>query len=129
MICEINEQWSYVGSKRNPHWLWYAFDTERKRVLAYTFGPRTDQTCRRLLNLLAPLYLGLIMTDNWGSYTREIPEQMHLVGKIYTQRIERNNLTLRTRIKRLARKIICFSRSVEIHEKVIGAFIEKYHFN
>ncbi|MGT4009551.1 IS1 family transposase, partial [Escherichia coli] len=26
------------------------------------------------------------------------------------------------------RKTICFSRSVEIHEKVIGAFIEKYMF-
>ncbi|MFP2693895.1 IS1 family transposase [Enterobacter ludwigii] len=25
-----------------------------------------------------------------------------------------------------ARKTICFSRSVELHEKVIGAFIEKY---
>ncbi|EFO2457728.1 IS1 family transposase, partial [Escherichia coli] len=41
---------------------------------------------------------------------------------------ERNNLTLRTRIKRLARRTICFSRSVELHEKVIGAFIEKYMF-
>ncbi|OZI14657.1 hypothetical protein CE195_07205 [Sodalis-like symbiont of Philaenus spumarius] len=29
---------------------------------------------------------------------------------------------------RLARKTICFSRSVEIHEKVIGAFIEKHIF-
>ncbi|MBN3072385.1 IS1 family transposase, partial [Pectobacterium brasiliense] len=29
---------------------------------------------------------------------------------------------------RLARKTICFSRSIEIHEKVIGAFIEKYMF-
>ncbi|OZI14337.1 hypothetical protein CE195_09395, partial [Sodalis-like symbiont of Philaenus spumarius] len=28
----------------------------------------------------------------------------------------------------LASKTICFSRSVEIHEKVIGAFIEKYMF-
>ncbi|RXO30025.1 IS1 family transposase, partial [Salmonella enterica] len=26
------------------------------------------------------------------------------------------------------RRTICFSRSVEIHEKVIGAFIEKYMF-
>ncbi|OZI15412.1 hypothetical protein CE195_01715, partial [Sodalis-like symbiont of Philaenus spumarius] len=25
-------------------------------------------------------------------------------------------------------KTICFSRSVEIHEKVIGAFIEKHMF-
>ncbi|EIH0668154.1 IS1 family transposase, partial [Escherichia coli] len=27
-----------------------------------------------------------------------------------------------------ARRTICFSRSVELHEKVIGAFIEKYMF-
>ncbi|EDZ0966791.1 IS1 family transposase, partial [Salmonella enterica] len=52
----------------------------------------------------------------------------HLTGKIFTQRIERNNLTQRTRIKRLARQTLCFSRSVELHEKVIGAFIEKYMF-
>ncbi|MBN4738167.1 IS1 family transposase, partial [Escherichia coli] len=31
-----------------------------------------------------------------------------------------------TRIKRLARKTTSFSRSVEIHQKVIGAFIEKH---
>ncbi|WP_227699331.1 IS1 family transposase, partial [Raoultella sp. 18112] len=35
---------------------------------------------------------------------------------------------LRTRIKRLARKTICFSRSIEVHEKVISSFIEKYMF-
>ncbi|MBT0725543.1 IS1 family transposase, partial [Rosenbergiella sp. S61] len=30
--------------------------------------------------------------------------------------------------KRLARKTICFSRTIELHEKVIGAFIDKYMF-
>ncbi|AHA68601.1 Transposase [Shigella dysenteriae 1617] len=30
-----------------------------------------------------------------------MPKNKHLTGKIFTQRIERNNLTLRTRIKRL----------------------------
>ncbi|EPM2063032.1 IS1 family transposase, partial [Escherichia coli] len=30
--------------------------------------------------------------------------------------------------KRLARKTLCFSRSVELHEKAIGAFIEKHMF-
>ncbi|EMX4617542.1 IS1 family transposase, partial [Escherichia coli] len=39
-----------------------------------------------------------------------------------------NNLPLRTRIKRLARKTICFSRSVKINEKVIGSVIEKNMF-
>jgi transposase len=71
---------------------------------------------------------GRQMQVDWGSYGREVPKNKHLTGKIFTQRIERNNLTLRTRIKRLARKTICFSRSVEIHEKVIGAFIEKHMF-
>ncbi|MFM5101145.1 IS1 family transposase [Aeromonas veronii] len=74
--------------------------------------------------------LGWIFQAGQGPpYAREVPSEMHLTGKIFTQRIERNNLTLRTRIKRLARKTICFSRSVELHEKVIGAFIERHHFN
>lgn len=41
-----------------------------------------------------------------------------MTGKIFTRRIQCNNLTLRTRIKRLAREIIGFSRSIELHEKV-----------
>ncbi|MBE8082533.1 MULTISPECIES: IS1 family transposase, partial [Enterobacteriaceae] len=60
--------------------------------------------------------------------TTSLPKEKHLTGKIFTQRIERNNLTLRTRIKRLARKTLCFSRSIELHEKVIGAFMEKCMF-
>lgn len=94
--------------------------------MAYTFGPRTDETCRELLALLAPFSIDMITSDEWGSYAREVPKNKHLTGKIFTQRIERNNLTLRTRTKRLPRKTNCFSRSVELHEKVIGAFIEKY---
>ena len=90
------------------------------------FGPRTDETCRELLALLTPFNIGMLTTDEWGSYTRALPKEKHLTGKIFTQRIERNNLTLRTRIKWLARKTLCFSRSVELHEKVIGAFIEKH---
>lgn len=92
------------------------------------FGPRTDETCRELLALLAPFSIGMITSDDCGSYAREVPKDKHLTGKIFTQRIERNNLTLRTRIKHLARKTICFSHSVELQEKVIGAFIEKYMF-
>ncbi|EAM4449171.1 IS1 family transposase [Salmonella enterica] len=128
LICEVDEQWSFVGKKAQQYWLWYARDTKHGGVLAYTFGPRTDETCRELLTLLAPFSIGMIASDDRGSYVREVPKGKHLTGKIFTQRIERNNLTLRTRIKRLARKTICFSRSVELHEKVIGSFIEKFMF-
>lgn len=107
----------------------YAWDTKHGGVLAYTPGPRTDETCRELLALLASFSIGMIASDDWDSYVREVPKGKHLTGKIFTRRIERNNLTLRTRIKRLARKTICFSRSVEPHEKVIGSFIEKFMFH
>lgn len=117
-----------AARKTRQHWLWYTYNTKAGVVLAYTFGPRTDETCCELLALLSPFNTGMITSDNWGSYAREVPKHKHLTGRIFTQRIERNNLTLRTRIKRLARKTICFSRSVEIHEKVIGAFIERYLF-
>ncbi|OZI15201.1 hypothetical protein CE195_03340 [Sodalis-like symbiont of Philaenus spumarius] len=32
--------------------------------LAYTFGPRTDETCRELLALLRPFNIGIITSDN-----------------------------------------------------------------
>lgn len=82
-----------------PLLLWYAFDTKRKQVTAHTFGPRTDETCRHLLALLKPFSIGFITTDDWGSYEREVPREIHLSGKIFTQRIERHNLNLRTHIK------------------------------
>lgn len=126
LICELDEQWSFVGSKAQQHWLWYAYNTKTGGVLACTFGPRTGETCRELLALLTPFNIGMLTTDERGSYTRALPKEKHLTGKIFAQRIERNNLTLRTRIKWLARKTLCFSRSVELHEKVIGAFIEKH---
>lgn len=128
LVCKLDEQWNFVGSKARQHGLWYTYNKKTGGVLAYVFGTRTDETCRELLALLSPFNTGMITSDNWGSYAREVPKDKHLTGKMFTQRIERNNQPLRTRIKRLARRTICFSRSVENHEKVIGAFIEKYMF-
>ncbi|MEP1080278.1 IS1 family transposase [Leptolyngbya sp. PL-A3] len=42
--------------------------------------------------------------------------------------MERKHLNLRTRIKRLARKTICFSKSERLHDTVIGLFINRYEF-
>src|SRR5262245_58654819 len=46
---EVDEFWSFVGSKRRPRWTWYGFDRQRKRVAVYVDGCRTDQECRRLM--------------------------------------------------------------------------------
>lgn len=127
LICELDEQWSFVGSTARQHWS--GTHTTQKQVEFWP-TPLAHEPMKRIVNCcnISPFNIDMITSDNWGSYAREVPKDKHLTGKIFTQRIERNNLTLRNRIKRLARKTICFSRSVELHEKVIGAFIEKYMF-
>ncbi|WP_211831119.1 IS1 family transposase [Kistimonas asteriae] len=128
LLCEMDEQWSFVGNKRNQWWLFYAWEPRFKRVIAHAFGRRAESTLQSLLRLLEPYSFSFYCTDNWSPYTSHLPENRHVIGKLFTQRIERNNLTLRTRLKRLARKTICFSRSEELHDKVIGEFISRTHY-
>jgi insertion element IS1 protein InsB len=50
------------------------------------------------------------------------------VLSLNTQQIERKHLTLRTQIKRLARKTSSFSKSIQMHDIVIGLFVNRYEF-
>ena len=126
--AELDEMWSFVGSKKKPRWLWHAIDRRSGQVLAYVFGRRKDQVFLELKKLLEPFGIEKYCTDGWGAYERHLPEEDHEVGKRKTQQIERKHLELRTRIKRLARRTICFSRSEQMHDIVIGLFINKYEF-
>ena len=78
--------------------------------------------------MLTPFGLTRYYTDYWGTYQRNLAPEVHSLGKRYTQQLERKHLTLRTRIKRLVRKTICFSRSIELHDIVIGLFVNRYAF-
>jgi insertion element IS1 protein InsB len=44
------------------------------------------------------------------------------------QKIERKYFTLRTRLKRLARKTLCFSRSRVMHDLLIGLHMNRVEF-
>ena len=97
-------------------------------MLAYVFGRRQDEVFLKLKGLLEPFGITRYYTDYWGAYTRHIALEAHQPGKRHTQKIERKHLTLRTRIKRLARKTICFSKSTQMHDIVIGLFVNRYEF-
>ncbi|MDC9623944.1 IS1 family transposase [Xenorhabdus sp. XENO-7] len=127
IICEIDEQWSFVGNKKNQRWLWYAWEPNQKQIIAHVFGDRSKKTLEKLLALLASFEIQYYCTDNYAVYDC-LPERTHLRGKKFTQRIERMNLTLRTRIKRLNRKTICYSKSEILHDKIIGTFIEREYY-
>jgi insertion element IS1 protein InsB len=126
--AEVDEMWSYVGKKHEPRWLWHALDHGTGKVLAYVFGRRRDDGFLQLKALLEPFGITRFFTDHWGAYARHLAPETHVPGKRNTQQIERKHLTLRTRIKRLARKTICFSKSTELHDIVIGLFVNRYEF-
>ena len=67
-------------------------------------------------------------TDGWRAYERHIDADKHRVGMENTQNIESKHINLRTRIKRLVRRTICFSKTERMHDLVIGLFINRYEF-
>ncbi len=126
--AEIDEMWSFVGKKGNQRWLWHAIDHHTGAVFAYVFGRRKDEVFLQLKALLEPFGLTRFYTDHWGAYVRHLDPEVHSPGKRNTQKIERQHLTLRTRIKRLVRKTICFSKTTQMHDTVIGLFVNRYAF-
>ena len=97
-------------------------------TLAYVLGTQEDEVFLQLKALLAPFGIRHFYTDGAAVYKRHIAPAQHTIRKHDTQKIERKHLTLRTRIKRLVRKTICFSKSILLHDVVIGLFINRYEF-
>ena len=128
LSSELDEMWSYVRSKANPRWLWHAIDHHTGTVLAYVFGRRKDTVFLELKALLKPFGITRYFTDGWGAYERHVEAEQHTVGKANTQKIESKHINLRTRIKRLVRRTICFSKTERMHDLVIGLFINRYEF-
>ena len=126
-LC-ADEMWSFVGSKKGQRWLWWGEEAASGQVVAFVFGRRTHATFQRLLALLsgAGWVVAQWLTDAWGAYAACLPAQQHQVGKAPMQRLERKHLTLRTRLKRLTRKTICFSKKQFFHDGLITLFI--FHF-
>ena len=121
--------WSHVQNKDQQRWLWRAIDHATGKVLAYALGPRKDSAFKRLKTLLQPFGITQFLTDEWGAYLRHLDLGSHFLSKRLTQKIERKHLTLRPRIKRLARKTLCFSTSTLMHDTVIGLFINRIEFS
>ena len=130
--AEADEMWSYVQNKGNQRWLWYAIDHNTREILAFVFGKREidgkNEAFTELKALLEPLGITTFYTDGLRTYERNLEGFKHIISKKNTQRIERKNLTLRTRIKRLCRKTICFSKCQDMQDIVIGLVINILEF-
>ena len=102
---QIDEFWTYVGSKKNKKWLLYAYCPENQEVVDYVFGDRSEATIKSL------------------------PKNKHKIGKKYTKAIEGNNNYIRSRNRRTVRKTCGFSKKLENHEAAMKICIYCKNYN
>ena len=122
---EVDELWTYIGRKENEYWIAYALNRQTRQVVDFIIGKRTKATLKELIDRLLLSNPKIIRTDRLTVYQRIIPKEIHRSGSYCINRIERKNLSIRTHLKRLSRRTICFSRSMVILESCLKLYFWK----
>ncbi|PQJ81022.1 IS1 family transposase [Polaribacter porphyrae] len=118
---EVDEIFIRIGNKDVRNYLTYAIEQNTKNVISFTVGSRNTENLRFVIDKILLLHPKRIYTDKLNIYPTIIPKEIHKRFQYCTNRIERMNLNLRTHIKRLSRKTICFTRNqkyLEAHLKI-----------
>jgi insertion element IS1 protein InsB len=124
----MDEFWSFVKRKKNQRWTWYAIEKQTGIIISWHNGKRTDWDLRILMGQVQEIPIKKYYTDHLNFYKKTLMDSEHIVGKANTWKIERKNLNFRTHLKRLNRRTICYSKNEEIHDNVIGMYIERFYY-
>lgn len=111
---EIDELRTYIRAKTSEYWIAYVLCSATKQVIDFVCGKRSKRTLKMVVHNAIVSEVKKIKTDRLGIYRSLIPKNMHISNAYNINSIERNNLNLRTHIKRLSRRTICFSRTAEM---------------
>lgn len=121
-VYEVDELRTFIGSKKRLVWVAYALERKSKKVVSFYVGARTNKTLRIVLKSLQLSEAKRIYTDGLPNYLYIIERNLHKVTRFGTNHIERFNLNLRTHLKRLNRRTICFSRNLSIISAVLKIY-------
>lgn len=119
---EVDEIRTFIRNKEKPVWIVYALERKTKQVVNFNIGRRTKRTLQYVTNTLLLSNPKTIYTDKLVHYKSIINNAVHNTKPFGTNHIERKNLSLRTHLKRLNRRTICFSRSFIILQCVLRIY-------
>jgi insertion element IS1 protein InsB len=119
---EVDEMYSFIKNKNTPCYIIYAINKNTKQVIDFAVGSRTKENINKVIKTLMLLNPKKIFTDKLNVYPGLILKPIHSTIQHKTNHIERFNLTLRTHLKRLNRKTICFSKSIEMLESCLRLY-------
>lgn len=119
---EIDEMHTFIGQKSHHYYITYAINRTTRKVIDFVVGSRTKENIGKVVNCVKLLNPKRIFTDRLNIYPSLIGKPIHVATAYRTNHIERLNLTLRTHLKRLSRKTICFSRSAVVLTAVMQIY-------
>lgn len=122
---EVDELCTYVKKKSKQAWVVYALERNTKAVISFAVGSRTSKTLHIVTQTLLHAKAKAIYTDRLRQYASLIPQEIHRRKQFGTNHIERHNLSLRTHLKRLTRRSICFSKS----KAMLSAILKIYFWS
>ncbi len=123
---ELDEMRIFVRKKNNPVWLVYAINKNTKQIVGFYVGRRNNTTLNAVIKTLINSKPSKIYTDKLRNYQYLIPKEIHKATRFGTNTIERKNLDLRTHLKRLNRRTICFRRSILVLTAILKIYFWKY---
>ncbi|MFP5471974.1 MAG: IS1 family transposase, partial [Bacteroidia bacterium] len=100
-----------------------AYERESKRIITFNIGKRTNKTLRTVIQTLLLSKPKKIVTDKLNNYRFLIPKKLHTTALYGTNSIERFNLSIRTHLKRLNRRSICYSKSIILLAAVLKIYL------
>lgn len=120
---EVDEMHTFIKRKSDYCYITYALNKKTKQVIDLVVGNRTKETIGKVICSLKLLNPKRIFTDKLNVYPGLIDKNIHTTSAYKINHIERFNLTLRTHLKRLSRKTICYSKSGEMLENCLRIYL------
>jgi IS1 family transposase len=119
---EVDEMRTFIGNKQRLYWVVYALRKDTREVIDLKVGKRNLKTLGRVVDTVLLSGARKVFTDGYKLYKTLAPREVLRQTKYNINYIERKNLSVRTHLKRLSRKTICFSRSKEMLEACLKIY-------
>jgi insertion element IS1 protein InsB len=88
----------------------------------FSIGSRTLKTVKRIIDTVLMAGAVKVYTDKLNLYGSLLPQCIHSTKQYSINHLERKHLSMRTHLKRLARRTICFSRSRAMLEACVRIY-------
>ena len=119
---QVDELRTFHKKLLKPIWITYTFSLHTRKIHTFHVGYRTIEIFKKLLNPIIQTKPTKIYTDKLNTYRLVIPSALHSTRFRSTNHIERNHLSLRTHLKRLNRKTICYTKNIAILSAILTIY-------